>query len=367
MKKSWWLLFSILFYALLSGQNNFKIKVFAPEYLQDSLYFGVLETGKNELDYYDIKFKTTPEVHPFLHLPAVRVKIKENGTEVEGQSDFPQPLGIGYYSQKTGSYSSQVFFVEKGNYELHLENLLLNNKVELQSPANIEFAHLKNRVSAFYVKTKSGRDSLTHLEEKQGVLKEYIQKNPESFVALWEMIRDYGFEGYTEKYFDNLRLFSPLVKSSKPYIEFSKTLEIRRKTSVGKPFPDLTFYTEDSISKKDFAKNKYTLLYYWDTQSCKDCMQKIPEVVQLYAHYKDKGLGVTSVSGDYMDKIQLVIKALRIKKATWKNHPDYLKAMKNKVAAYDFPMYFLMDKRGKILFREHSLEKIEIFLGEKLR
>ncbi len=182
------------------------------------------------------------------------------------------------------------------------------------------------------------------------------------------MIYDYGFVGYNAKYLENLDLFDKEVKNSKPYNEFKKTLEIEKSTNVGHIFPELIVNKLDSIGIKNFRENKYTLISYWGFTNCASCLNDFPVLRKLADTYGEKGFKIISVSAEEMDKMLNIAKIMKMKKATWQNHPDYNKTFPTKLAAYGLPVNFLVDSAGKIVLRENgNLQKVEDFLKNNLK
>lgn len=361
-------LLAVLVSTILSSQN-FKLNVSAPDYENDSIYFGVTDARKNILGYYDLKFEKAENVRPFYNFPGVMVKIFNHPTEISGNAETPQLVGFGYMNRVKGTYNSQNFFIEKGNYQIDLQNFLLNGKIKLNSPSNLEFEKLKKLYAHLYKPSKiNGLDSLTSVEQKQAILKKYIKKNPNSYVALWDMIYDYGTMDYSQAYLENTKLFSKKVKNSKVFLEFEKTLKLEDRVSVGKVFPELIPNDVDSLGIKNFSKNKYTLVSYWISSECVECIKDFKVLKKLEDQYKDKGFGIISVSADNPSKAIMIAKIWRMKNATWQNIPDYNQTFKNQLMIFDIPTQFLVDEKGKIIIRgKGNWEKIETYLEENLK
>lgn len=367
MKRS--LLLLVILVSTILWSQNFKLQINAPDYENDSIYFGVTDARKNILGFYDLNFEKSENVRPFYKFPGVMVKIFDQATEINGNTEIPQLVGFGYMNRVKGTYNSQNFFIEKGNYQVDLQNFLIDGKIKINSPANIEFDKLKKLYAHLYTPSKVlGLDSLTSVEQKQIILKKYIKKNPDSYVALWDMIYDYGTLDYSQTYLENIKLFSKKVKSSKPFIEFEKTLKLEDQVSVGKKFPELVPNNNDSLGIKNFNKNKYTLISYWVSAECIDCIKDFTTLKKLDEDYKSKGFGIISVSADEPRKAIMIAKIWRMKNATWQNIPDYNKTFKNQLLVYEIPTQFLVDQNGKIVLKGKGIwGKIEAYLKENLK
>ena len=75
-----------------------------------------------------------------------------------------------------------------------------------------------------------------------------------------------------------------------------------------------------TVSLSDFvSKNKYTLIDFWASW-CGPCRKEMPNVVEAYKAFKDKGFGIVGISLDEnADKWKEAITALNI---TWPQMSD---------------------------------------------
>lgn len=137
-------------------------------------------------------------------------------------------------------------------------------------------------------------------------------------------------------------------------------------------------YTFNDISVPDFDRNpisvleearkhKITILDFWASW-CGPCMNEMPNIVDIYNSYKDKGLGIIGLSLDSDYK--------RWKEATQANNMTWLQlselrgwdsevAKVNGVQA--IPHTIIIDKSGNILATDLRGEDLKQFVAEALK
>lgn len=144
------------------------------------------------------------------------------------------------------------------------------------------------------------------------------------------------------------------------------------------PAEETTGGTFADISVPDFDRNpvsiieetkkhKITILDFWASW-CGPCVQEMPNVVDIYAAYKDKGLGIIGISLDSDYK--------RWKEATERLGMTWLQlselrgwdsevAKKNGVQA--IPHTVILDKDGNILASDLRGEELKQFVANALK
>lgn len=132
---------------------------------------------------------------------------------------------------------------------------------------------------------------------------------------------------------------------------------------VGKVFPDFP-EGKKTIDGKDLTlsrfKGKVLLVDFWATW-CGPCRAEVPNVVEAYEKYKDKGFEIVGISFDKdRSKLDGFIKE---HKMTWPQYFDG-KGWANEVGATynisSIPSMYLLDKDGKVIttdLRQGKLEK----------
>ncbi|MCK0130811.1 AhpC/TSA family protein [Flavobacteriaceae bacterium F08102] len=161
----------------------------------------------------------------------------------------------------------------------------------------------------------------------------------------------------------------PAIADS-PFYQVTKIrLEGIEATQPGRKVPELI--TSSTLDGKPFdlasLRGKYVLIDFWGTW-CGPCVAEMPKVKEYQEKYKDKLTVLGIDSGDKQEKIEAFVtknaytwRQLMSKKGT----PDDFVAKFN---VNGFPTKFIIDPRGKILYRfegnaEESFEKLDELLA----
>ncbi|MBP2618566.1 TlpA family protein disulfide reductase [Chryseobacterium jejuense] len=374
MKKLHYVLL-ILISNFIYSQNNFEIDLSSDPYINDSLMLGAPMTRKGFGDLYTFKIQTNKNISDF----AKKVKIdysiyyfkihKKN--IICGFIEYPQPVAFGYIGKKgEGVYNTKIFFLEKGKYKIDLPQNIHNLEVNIDSPTNKEYRALQKSLDQFYIKSKSPhqRDSLINMDKKQEFLGEYIRKNPNSYVALWEIVNDYTFEDYHPAYLKNLNLFSTKFKQQKLYKGVETRLKAEQSTSIGQKIPDIYFDKQNKLTSESFKKYKLTFIDYWST-TCAPCIKSMPEIVKLYNEYKGQNVNFITITDEQKpNRIEVAKNILKKNNANWINFFDVNKDFQKKVNATSYPLHFIIDENGKIIARiSNNIEEARTVIKEYLQ
>ena len=118
---------------------------------------------------------------------------------------------------------------------------------------------------------------------------------------------------------------------------------------------------------EEVKKNKLTLIDFWASW-CGPCRRAVPQVVQIYSKYHEKGLGIIGISLDE-DKNEWT-KAINDMGMTW-THVSDLQGWDNAIAkAFGIraiPHMMLVDQQGSIINADVEVEELEELLSEKLK
>ncbi|MBV9470928.1 MAG: redoxin domain-containing protein [Abitibacteriaceae bacterium] len=131
---------------------------------------------------------------------------------------------------------------------------------------------------------------------------------------------------------------------------------------VGKTVPDfaLPIPNGGQVSLSQMLQGKKAVLVNFWFAGCPHCRQEFPHLQQLYREYKDQGLALITVNrGDSSDIINQFLQL---------RHLDFPVAMAAKgpesifqgYGVYAYPSNFLIDSRGKVLFRSAGFDEEKV-------
>ena len=152
-------------------------------------------------------------------------------------------------------------------------------------------------------------------------------------------------------------------------IRMKDLVDRKKKCAVGQSFIDFEMIDPESksIRLSDYAgKGKIILMDFWASW-CGPCCKAIPDLIQLYDQYKDKGFEIIGISLDQDLKVwKGAIERLNI---PWPQMSD-LKAWKSEgarmYAVSTIPYTILLDAKGKIIANNLTLEELRTYLEENL-
>ncbi len=195
---------------------------------------------------------------------------------------------------------------------------------------------------------------------------EVVKANPASPVSAFLVYNLYRHNTLEEMKEGLSKLDSSLV-SNTYYKALTDRITVLESVAVGKQAPDFTQNdsTGTPVSLSSF-KGKYLLVDFWASW-CGPCRAENPNVVKLYADYKDKGFDILGVSLDQQKAPWL--KAIEDDKLRW-NHVSDLKGWGNEVAKLygvsSIPHTILLDKEGKIIAKNLRGEELRAKIAELL-
>lgn len=142
------------------------------------------------------------------------------------------------------------------------------------------------------------------------------------------------------------------------YKEFFERMNSKASTNIGKQAPiwTLPVINGDSI-KLSGQKGKLVLLEFWFPY-CVGCVQSIPAINEIHKKYSAKGLNIYGVEFSQDNEKGLVeyIEKQKIEYPTLYNGKGIAKDYGVNAA----PTFFLIDKRGKIIYTSIALKKNEL-------
>lgn len=323
--------------------------------------------------------------------------IIRNGKYVfKGEAAGPDYCNIYLPAENNGNMGDAIIYrtivLEKGNINV---NTSVNNKTTVSgTPMNDDFQRFENKCRPLHEKLSDVYAKLEKLENEKLQPQGEKEKLEAEFRQCRRMLDslDYDFvkeninnpaTWYMKLY--NTSITTNTVEKKKELIagadEFTKNLPIYKgivkriatleRTAVGQPYVDIKMQNTEGeiIALSDYiGKGKYVLVDMWASW-CGPCRAEMPNVINAYHKYKDKGLEIVGISLD--SKKESWIKAIDELKIPWPQMSD-LKSWKSEGAkAYavsGIPHTILIDKEGTIIARgirgEELHKKLEELLGK---
>jgi peroxiredoxin len=165
-----------------------------------------------------------------------------------------------------------------------------------------------------------------------------------------------------------LNSFSDRVKETPYFKEIREGLDRLIKTQPGSAAPEFTLKNRqgEAVSLSDF-RGKIVLLDFWASW-CASCIASIPSLKELYEKYRDTGFEIIGISTDSDEAAWL--RSIEQHELPWINLIDRSTDgdMKNTIST-DYsvvflPTFIMVDKKGKILAKNLSIEEMERLLND---
>jgi thiol-disulfide isomerase/thioredoxin len=130
---------------------------------------------------------------------------------------------------------------------------------------------------------------------------------------------------------------------------------------IGKIAPDITMVDKrDSIHTLHGIKSPYTVLFIWDPD-CGHCKKTMPEMLQFYRDFKDRGVEMMAVCGKFYNDLDKCWEFIESKDMNiWLNVVDPYHRSKYKTL-YDVkttPQIFILDEKKEIISKRIGVEQL---------
>lgn len=281
---------------------------------------------------------------------------------------YPHPFQFAYIDTATQSgLSSQIFYVGNEDVDIKIDDLNLNKNVLSGkiSKINREYLTLQTLYKDFVnLKNFSIEDPGGKLQ----VMEKYVMENPDSYVALWDLILNYQvyrFEKDRRKILGIIKLFSDEVKISKTLVAFQTELYKDLQLVEGVIIPNIFITGHDSLVNIA-SKNNFTLIDFWFS-SCVPCIEQFGILKEIYASNKNKSFEIVGISID-SEKQKLLWKQTILKyDLPWIQHLDFEGKIANEFFIKEYPSNFLIDKEGRIIKVNIEPSELKDFLKKELK
>jgi thiol-disulfide isomerase/thioredoxin len=296
------------------------------------------------------------------------VQVQNNQFTIDGFQKYPHPFQISYYDAEINvGANSNFFFIDAGTVNVEIIDLSTNKNLGnfLNSKSNKEYQYLK-KLYSISVDTLTGE--IQNFKIKQKIIKQYIIQNPNSYVALWDLVIDFAFyrnyknDDDLRSILRNAQLLSSTIKKTTTYKALVQNIRQDLKLDKGKIFPNIPLNSIDSLIPI-IKKNKFTLVDFWFS-SCQPCIAQFPQYKIIYDLNKSKRFEIIGISVDRKeDNWQKIIQQYNLK---WLQYLDSNEIITQKLNITSFPTNFLLDNDGKIIKKNISPEDLDIFLKNNL-
>lgn len=298
---------------------------------------------------------------------------KEGQFKVEGKLTHPQAFR---FITNTGEISG-LFFLEASEQEVLIEELefgvvptlrgstthdeYVNAYLPLIEELTVQDNEVLNNKDVEIKDPIAKRNRIR--DQKNVVLLNYIEDNPESYVAFWVMAESFSIYGYEPIVTEIYHAGSEKLKESFLGKALYKSLEENRLFAVNGQFPDASLLTLDGTEEHlefEGLDSTYLLIDFWATW-CAPCLKQFPEIAALYE----------ATSRDFFDVVAISIDDDKTKKS-WENYlakqnfpwHQYLdrQGLDKKLFINAIPSNFLLDNTGKIVMRNFTMQELKAFL-----
>ena len=204
-------------------------------------------------------------------------------------------------------------------------------------------------------------------KEHDKLLLNYSEKNPNSEIAFWELIRLMGW-GYESRYDSIYNSFSDKLKNGYAGRVLNKKLEEGKLLSIGKQFPSLQCINRNNekFSSAVFTSRKLILVDFWYSR-CGPCRAQFSSLKNLYNQFSTKGFEIVGISVDKATEKKNWEETIVNDQLIWQQYWDINGKGADKLSINMFPTNFLIDHTGKIIAKNISLGELEEVLSRSLK
>lgn len=286
------------------------------------------------------------------------IQVTNGQFKIEGQADTTRLVTL---TDDNGPLLLLV--LEKGNIKVTVDYTAAENCKATGTPLNEAFYNYGEQVMKIFETTASSQEDVDKtMTAVIKVMDEIADKHANDPVGLYWLLNGVSMVP-DDKAIEILSKMEPYWKGNPTFDEMAKTYAHVASTAVGKKFVDFAVELDGKTTRlSDYVgKGNYALVDFWASW-CGPCRQEIPNLIEAYNQYKDKGLVVLGVATwDKVEDTQKAIEELHIP------YPQILNAQKIGSDAYGIqgiPEIILFSPDGIILERGLRGEAIKEKLAE---
>ena len=206
-------------------------------------------------------------------------------------------------------------------------------------------------------------------DQRDGEIYQFVKNHVPSGIS--DMLMVYGWNTYTDAQKKELMdLFAEKGPDMPNYKNLVAQQKAEESTGIGAQYTDIVMQTPEgkTIKVSDYvSKNKYTLIDFWASW-CGPCLKEMPNVVNAYNKFHDKGLEIVGVSLD--NKKEAWVAAIKKQNMPWPHMSDLKGWESAGAAAYNvraIPANVLISQDGKIVAKDLREEALQEKLAELLK
>lgn len=244
------------------------------------------------------------------YVPQDTAIVRQGQFEFQGRQDSAVIQVVSYAKEKTRFATD--FFLEPGTIRIHLDE----ESQATGTPNNDAYQAFKDRMNSIQAQAErlyaalqqeedeTRRDSLTLAmsdldTEVNEAIAGTIRAQADKTVGQYLLANYHYYLEYAE--IDSLLAILPARAMANPSMQkLAQLVEKSRASEVGKPLVDFTLPDVEGTPTRlaDLVKaNTYTIIDFWASW-CGPCRRAMPSMLEFYAKYHDRGLGIVGVSLD---------------------------------------------------------------------
>ena len=269
---------------------------------------------------------------------------------------YPYAFLIGLNVGTQLVYLSDIFFIDPCGQTIYCNKDSLR---EVPKLANKSMEELNKK----YLSMRKGDNEV----DGNVHLLNYVKVNPDSYVAMWELINKLS-GGYAPIFDSIYNKFSSAIKATPTCKMLEEKLRNEGTVAVGKLFPNLLLRNLNKIEESlplAYGPYKYTLIDFWFSH-CSACISQFNQLKTIYESNKGRGFNIVGVSIDKRDSIGAWKRVIQEYKLPWDQYLDLDGKEADFLSIKSFPSNFLIDKNGTILVRNIDTPHLGLFLEKHL-
>lgn len=315
-------------------------------------------------------------------------KVNNGKFTISGYLPEPQSVIVVFGDR----YHSSDFIIEKGLQTVSINTDSLDNvPVVSNSTMANEYPHYvaffkqyqikRNRCDQKYdslyklnnyhlpdsIKSNQSKDFAILYKEHDKLLLAYSEKNPNSEIAFWKLIRLMSW-GYEPIYDTIYQCFSDQLKTGYAGKVLNQKLQESKVLSAGKQFPSMQCINRNNekFSSTVFMGKKFTLVDFWYS-SCGPCRAQFNSLKNLYNQFSSKGFEIVGISIDKASDKKKWEETIVNNQLIWQQYWDINGKNAHKLSINSYPTNFLVDNTGKIIAKNISMGELEQTLSRSLK